>query len=78
MQITITVDETTGQMTVEAEGQEPYACESLEECLAHVESLITGEPVEEGEEAAEMPQGDMAAMWDEEAAKRPQNPNLMR
>lgn len=85
MQITINIDETTGQMSVEAEGQEPYMCESLEECLAHVEALITGEPVENTEEAgemaapeAEMPQGDMAAMWDEEAKKRPPNPSLMR
>ena len=78
MQITINIDETTGQMTVEAEGQEPYVCESLEECLAHVEALITGEPVEQAEEAEEMPAGDMAEMWDQEAAKRPPNPNMMR
>lgn len=82
MQIIINIDEASGQMSVEAEGQAPYMCESLEECLAHVEALITGEPVEEAEEAGEMeaamPQGDMAAMWDEEAAKRPANPNMMR
>jgi hypothetical protein len=48
-------------------------CESLEECLAHVEMLITGEEPE----SEEMPEGDMAAMWDEEANKRPTNPNMM-
>ena len=73
MQITIDIDEATGQMSVEAEGQEPYMCESLEECLAHVEMLITGEEPE----SEEMPEGDMAAMWDEEANKRPTNPNMM-
>lgn len=71
MQITINIDEATGQMSVEAEGQEPYSCESLEECLAHVEMLITGEEPE-----GEM-RGDMSAMWDEEAEKRPMNPNMI-
>ena len=77
MQITINVDEATGQMSVEAEGMEPYACESVEECLEHVEQLLRGGEMDAEADAA-MPEGDMAAMWDEEAAKRPTNPNLMR
>ena len=80
MQITINVDEATGQMSVEAEGMEPYACESVEECLEHVEQLLRGGEMDAEADAAagEMPEGDMAAMWDEEAAKRPMNPNMMR
>lgn len=79
MQITINVDEATGQMSVEAEGMEPYMCESVEECLEHVEQVLRGgEMDEEADAAAEMPQGDMSAMWEEEAAKRPPNPSLMR
>jgi hypothetical protein len=65
MQITITMDEESGQLTVEAEGQEPYMCESTEDCLDYVEGLLSG-----GEMGAE-------AMWNEEAAKRPVEPSPM-
>jgi hypothetical protein len=65
MQITITVDDETGQMTVEADGQEPYMCESAEDCLEYVEGLLSG-----GEMDAE-------TMWNEEAAKRPPEPMPM-
>lgn len=58
MQITINVDDQSGQITVEADGKEPYSCESTEECLDYLEGLLMG-----GEEPAE-------AMWNEEAAKR--------
>jgi len=58
MQITINVDDETGQMTVEADGAEPYACESAEECLEYVEGLLQGD------------EGGAEAMWNEEAAKR--------
>lgn len=79
MQITITLDEQTGGITVEADGREPYQCESSAECLDYLEGLLTGgEPAEEAGEGEPMPSGDMAAMWNEEAAKRPTNPNLMR
>lgn len=71
-QITITMSD-DGQLTVEADGQEPYQCSTTEECLEYVEAMLKGE-----ESTDEMPSGDMAAMWDEEAAKRPENPNLMR
>lgn len=79
MQITINVDDQTGQITVEADGQAPYSCESPEECLDYLADVLGGgggspEGAGEGEP---MPSGDMAAMWDEEAAKRPQNPSLM-
>ena len=79
MQITINVDDQTGQITVEADGREPYSCESTEECMDYLEGLLTGgEPAEEAGEGEPMPSGDMAEMWNEEAAKRPGNPNLMR
>lgn len=65
MQITITVDQETGQITVEADGKEPYMCESTEDCLEYVEGLMAG-----GEMGAE-------EMWNEEAAKRPAEPPMM-
>lgn len=65
MQITITMDEQSGQLTVEADGKEPYMCESTDECLEYVEGLLEG-----GEMDAE-------AMWNEEAAKRPPEPEMM-
>lgn len=79
MQIIIDVDEETGRATVEMEGAEPHECESLAECLDYIEQAMGAEPAEEGaemddEEAAP----DMAAMWDEEAARRPAQPGLMR
>jgi len=78
MQITINVDDQTGQITVEADGQAPYSCESPEECLEYLGGLLTGGgSAEEAGGGEAMPSGDMAAMWDEEAAKRPQNPSLM-
>lgn len=78
MQIIINADEATGQITVEAEGREPYQCQSAEECMDYLEGLLTGgEAAEEAGEGEEMPSGDMAAMWNEEASKRPANPNMM-
>lgn len=81
MQITITVNP-DGQITVEADGKEPYACSSADECAEYVEGLlaeagVSEEPPGQAEAEQEMPAGDMAAMWDEEAARRPQNPNMM-
>lgn len=76
MQITINIDEASGQISVEAEGREPYMCESTEECLDYLEGLITGG--EPAEEAGEGETPDMAAMWNEEAAKRPSRPGFMR
>lgn len=75
MQITINVDDQTGAITVEADGREPYSCQSTEECLDYLEGLMTGgEPAEEAGEGEEM---NAATMWNEEAAKRPPQPGLM-
>ncbi len=65
MQITITMNDQSGQLTVEAEGKEPYTCESAEECLDYVEMLLEG------------PETDAQAMWNEEAAKRQPEPEMM-
>lgn len=80
MQIVINVDEASGRISVEAEGQEPYECESPRECLEYLSDMLMGEESNEpdqAEEAAE-PEMDAAAMWQEEAAKRPPQANLMR
>lgn len=83
MQITITAED--GQLTVQADGKEPYMCESAAECIDYVEGLLAeagmaeAPPTEAGEEAepAEMAEGDMVEMWNAEAAKRPPQANLM-
>ena len=75
MQITINIDEASGQITVEAEGQEPYQCSSTDECLEYLKSVMP--QVGGGEEAAmQGEEPDMQAMWDEEAGQRKQ-PGLM-
>lgn len=61
MQIAINVSD-DGQITVEAEGREPYMCESAQECFEYLSDMLPSEQPEEGE---------AQAMWDEEAAKRP-------
>lgn len=79
MQITINVDEASGQITVEAEGQEPYECSSPDECLEYLSDMLKGEePNEPGQEQEEAePSGDMAKVWNQEAAKRPKRPTFM-
>ena len=73
-QITITQAD-DGTLSVEADGAEPYQCQSAEECLDYVEGLLSGG--EEQEEPAEMAGMDAAAMWNEEAAKRSPQASLM-
>lgn len=70
--ITITLED-DGRITVEAEGQEPYQCESSDECLQYVEGVMREEQGEApGPEGAEASEPDMATMWDQEATKRSQ------
>lgn len=76
MQIVINVAD-DGRITVEADGQEPYQCETTEECLEYVEDLMPGGEELEPAEPAEPAEPDMAAMWNEEASMRPRNPNMM-
>jgi hypothetical protein len=74
MQITIMAEE--GQITVEADGKEPYMCSTAAECSDYVAGLLAeaGFTEEPPAEAGEM---DDEAMWDEEAAKRAPQSNLM-
>lgn len=80
MQITITVED--GQITVQADGKEPYMCASTEECGEYIESLLAGAgiPEEMPQQAAEAGEEEEMApeeMWNAEAAKRPPQRNLM-
>ena len=80
-QITITVDD-DGKITVDVQedGQpagEPYACESMDECLDYVRSVMSEEQGEPAEEQGSEPAEDYAAMWNEEAKKRPKQSAMM-
>jgi hypothetical protein len=76
MQITINIDEQSGQITVEAEGQKPYQCQSADECIEYLSDMIKGEEPNEPNQAQEAAEPSPEAMWDQEAAKRSQ-PGLM-
>jgi len=81
-QITITVDD-DGQITVDVQedGQsagEPYKCSSVDECKQYVASVLDEEAGETPKEQMTEGPEDYSAMWKEEAAKRPENPNMMR
>ena len=79
--ITIEIDdEGRASVTAEMDGAEPQMMdfESADEALEAVEGMLEPEvepmPGEEPEMAEEP---DMEAMWNEEAAARPRNPNMM-
>ena len=75
----ITIEMTDpGEITVTADGQEPYQCASVDECLEYLSDMLKGEEAGEPDQAQEAAEPDASAMWMEEAAARPQNPNLMR
>jgi hypothetical protein len=79
--ITINVDD-GGRITVDAEenGQpmgDQYECDTPEECLQFVESVMTEEEGENPEEQMTEGPEDYKKMWNEEAKKRPSNPNMM-
>jgi hypothetical protein len=81
MEINIMVED--GQITVNADGAEPYMCSTIAECSEYLGGLLaeagvpdqTPAQADQTADMAEMPSDD--SMWDEEAAKRPANPNLM-
>lgn len=83
--ITIEMDD-DGLITVMVEGDgvepETLTAESADDALEMARERLMGEEAEEADEPAGMDQEegemDAAAMWDEEASKRPKNPNLMR
>lgn len=70
-----------GTVTVEADGIPPSTYESKEDALEFVSGLLGQEEVpeeaeEDGGESDGMKSEDQA-MWNQEAAARPANPNLM-
>lgn len=73
-QITITIED-DGRITVESpEMQEPYRCESIDECKQFVSQMLDEEAGEE--QMSEGPE-DYEAMWNEEAQRRPAQPGMM-
>ena len=71
-QISITLQD-DGRIIVESpEMEQPYECESIEECKQFVGRMLDEEAGEEqmGEENYEQ-------MWNEEAARRPAQPGVM-
>ena len=67
-----------GTMTVMADGmQEPYVCESSEECMQFVGKMLGAERAEESEEQSAEGQDKYGQMWNEEAASRKPQPGLM-
>lgn len=64
-QITITMED-DGRIIVESpEMDEPYMCESVDECMDYVENMLGGEEMNEEQ------------MWNEEAAARAPQPGMM-
>lgn len=64
-QITITMED-DGRIIVESpEMNEPYECQSVDECMDYVENMLSG-----GEMSEEQ-------MWNEEAAARAPQPGMM-
>ena len=79
--ITIEVGD-DGRVTVTAESPneqpETMDFDSVEEAAGAVRELMTDAVEDAGETEAEPAEQDASAMWMEEAAARPKNPNLMR
>ena len=76
-QITITLED-DGTITVASdEMQEPYKCNSLDECRQFVDKMLSEEAGESPEEQATEGQEDYGQMWDQEAANRKPQPGLM-
>lgn len=83
--ITIEIDdEGRASVTAEMDGAEPQMMdfETAAEALEAVEDMLAPEPVEMEPEmaadmGAEMTEPDVESMWNEEAAKRPKQANLM-
>ena len=73
MSATITIEiNDAGEAAVTVDGGEPQQFASVDECLQYLSDTLTGE---ESGEAEDAPSAE--AMWDEEAARRPAQPNMM-
>lgn len=75
--INIEIDD-AGAATVTVDGGEPQAFDSAADAGQYVADMLSGEAAEEAAEAGEGDEMNAATMWNEEAANRPANPNLMR
>ena len=77
MQLTITLED-DGRIIVESpEMEEPYECDSMQECLQFVERVMSEEQGEgSGEQMTEGPEN-YEEMWNEEAERRQPQPGLM-
>lgn len=76
-QITITLED-DGRIIVEsADMEQPYECESLEECKEFVSRMLDEEAGEGAEEQATEGSENYEQMWNEEAASRQPQPGLM-
>ena len=76
-QITITLED-DGRIIVESpEMEQPYECESIDECKQFVSQMLDEEAGEGAEEQATEGSENYEQMWNEEAQRRQPQPGLM-
>ena len=76
-QITITLED-DGRIIVESpEMEQPYECESIDECKQFVSQMLDVEAGEGAEEQATEGSENYEQMWNEEAQRRQPQPGLM-
>ena len=79
MSATITIEiNDAGEAAVTVDGGEPQQFASVDECLEYVSDMLKGEEANEPGQAEEAAEPSMESMWNEEAAKRAPQPNIMR
>jgi hypothetical protein len=67
-----------GTITVMSDDmQEPYVCESVEECMQYLSDVLGGASGEAPEEQTMEGPEEYGQMWNEEAASRKPQPGLM-
>ncbi|CAB4159642.1 hypothetical protein UFOVP715_60 [uncultured Caudovirales phage] len=67
-----------GTITVMSDDmQEPYVCESIEECMQYLGDMLGGASSEAPEEQTMEGPEEYGQMWNEEAASRKPQPGLM-
>ena len=76
-QITITLED-DGRIIVESpEMEQPYECESIEECKQFVSQMLDEEAGESPEEQMNEGKENYEQMWNEEAQRRAPQPGMM-
>ena len=77
IQLTITLED-DGRIIVESpEMEQPYECDSKEECLQFVDRMMAEEMGDGSEEQATEGPENYEEMWNEEAQRRQPQPGLM-